>query len=154
MLSTIMFRPNRISYIFTAITIVLASLLQFHHHDCNGSISIHITTLDDITLGSNISLLNICIHKENHRHQTDCNSVDDCAMHLAISKSIKQDQHSQIVQTPSFDLSYILANIIECQHPIYETDTTYNNDLCALLYYVLFPLKALRAPPFSNNHIQ
>lgn len=142
-----MLRPNRILNIFTAITIVLASLLQFHHHDCNGNISIHLTTIDDITLGTLFSYSEECSHTNRHTHQTDCNSVEDCAMHIAISKTIKQNKHTQIAQGPSFDLYYLLAIQIECQPIINEAHTSFHSLILALLSPLLFPLKSLRAPP-------
>lgn len=142
-----MLRPNRILNIFTTITIVLASLLQFHHHDCNGNISIHLITLDDITFGALFSYSEECSHTNRHTHQTDCNSIEDCAMHIAISKIIKQNKHIQIAQGPSFDLYYLLAFQAETQPIINETFTSFHPLILTLLSPLLFPFRSLRAPP-------
>lgn len=137
--------PSKIISTLVSITVVMASLLQFHHHDCDGNIYIHLTTLDDIALGYSGLHIYECNHSDDHHHTTDCNDHENCALHIAISKATKQSQQS--VASPSFDLSYILADILELQKPQNETHISYNTHIFFLICPNSQLPSLLRAPP-------
>ena len=45
----------------------ITSVLQYHHHDCDGRIYIHLTTLDDIVIGNGGNAIEHCRHNHNYQ---------------------------------------------------------------------------------------
>ena len=74
--------------IFVVFVFALTSILQFHQHDCDGNVHLHLTTLNDLAIGSNI---NPCeCHKANIPEQSAGNHTHgegSCSMHIADYKA-------------------------------------------------------------------
>ncbi len=72
--------------------VTLTTVLQFHHHDCDGNIYIHLTTLDDLSLGSSHHGIEHCQHHNHDKNQHDCDGGKDCSMHLGAFTVSKQSE--------------------------------------------------------------
>ena len=81
--------------------IALTSVMQFHHHDCDGNIYIHLTTLDDLYIGHTHSSLEHCNNSHKTEHN-DCNGKhSNCSMHLGVFTISKQHDSSTTIIFPS-----------------------------------------------------
>ncbi len=75
--------------IFVLFVFALTSVVQFHHHDCDGNICIHLTTLDDLVIG--VSDMPIKHFADGCAHSSDNDSDDEsCSMHLGYYKASEQ----------------------------------------------------------------
>lgn len=68
-----------------SVVFLITSVLQFHHHDCDGNIYIHLTTFDDFIIGTSDHLIEKCEH--NHSSVPDGHDDVECSMHLGDYKA-------------------------------------------------------------------
>lgn len=133
--------------IFVVFVFALTSVLQFHQHDCDGNIHLHLTTLNDLAIGSNV---NSCeCHKANVPGQSSENHTHgegSCSMHIA---DYKASEYSEICDDSPISLLDIfiaqntfavsLSNEIIEKHTCLSVETVVSKiDLKGL---------SLRAPP-------
>jgi hypothetical protein len=88
---------------------MMASLLQFHHHDCNGNVYWHLTFQTDVVLGIGGGSVGSCQHDDS-----ECAHHDDhheyCAMHIG---SAMAQSHSASVVPHIISLEALEASLIE-----------------------------------------
>lgn len=133
-------------------TIVLCSLVQYHHHDKEGNIYIY-TLCGEIEVGQHSSEPHHhdkgdtpCKH-HHHHHDNHCGDSEDCAMHLDQLSSREKDID---ISPEEKILCVVFINVIL---PIWHVPEQAEN----LIYWkdfplplgVSLPLRHLRAPPFD-----
>lgn len=75
---------------FIAAMIIVVSLLQFHHHNCDGNIFVALTPDTDLVIGQPRHLFHDCHHNEcGHRHSDTDNAESACAFHIGSYEIIK-----------------------------------------------------------------
>ena len=132
--------------IFLSITIVIASLLQFHHHDCLGNIYINVSAFNDITFGHFGIHIKNCDHFSNVNHNQGCDKGKNCALHITLSKVTKHEQQSIKVHSSVY-LFYILTNILELNNIQKELHITYCTHSSKSIDLYQQSSKLRRAPP-------
>lgn len=70
----------------TIMLVMMATLAQFHHHDCQGNVYWHLTLDTDIELGIDGCSIGDCHHdqdggcRHHHEHHSDCSMHIGAAM--------------------------------------------------------------------------
>lgn len=131
---------------FLSITIVIASLLQFHHHDCLGNIYINVSAFNGITFGHFGIHIKNCDHFSNVNHNQGCDKRKKCALHITLSKVTKQE-HQSIKVHSSVYLFCILTNLLELNNIQQELHITYYTHSSESIDLYQQTSKCRRAPP-------
>lgn len=130
--------------IVSAVIILMASMMQFHHHDCDGNIYIHLTTIEDLAFGRDGFHVDSCSHSDAHDHNTSCSTHDSCAMHIAEYKAVDNDVSPDV---ECCDLLFALPQEFKLKVPILLHRALYYEE--ELIINELDPQMpiAMRAPP-------
>lgn len=136
-----------ISMVITAV-VVLTTVLQFHHHDCDGNIYIHLTTFDDLSLGHTHHGIEHCTHDHDCGHN-DCEGESNCSMHLGAFTVSRQHDITNIEYMPIPDWACFERATSEL--PIKEcvSEQIYINDKTLITDRLIFQSALFRAPPAS-----
>ncbi len=94
-----------IHYISIILVTIVAftSVIQFHHHDCDGNIYIHMTTFDDLSLDDSHHEYEHCCHHNHDNEHSDCDGKKGCSMHLGDFTVSRQHDIDTIALLPLFD---------------------------------------------------
>lgn len=135
-----------------AMLVIIASIAQLHHHDCDGNVIMHLTTWADLSIEDVTS--NSCNHEQqsDSHHQRCCNNEDlACSMHISVFKIEKKQSISQPDYLP---IPFLIAskhftiNQIDFQSNGVNVDNTYNyTNLCIHKQNGIISAKTFRAPP-------
>lgn len=131
----------------------ITSVLQYHHHDCDGRIYIHLTTLDDIVIGNGGNAIEHCRHNHKcesaHHHSHDGHDDDaTCSMHLGEYKGSEMDCDATEV-SPTTLLDWAIDNCEErscTQQCITSVVNAEQSDADRAIYK---NVGLLRAPPIA-----
>ena len=131
---------------YLVVTVVtMTTVLQFHHHDCDGRVYINLTTSTDITLGGHQSLISKCNH--DHRKPHKCNGEQNCAMHLGATDALRQ-HITGVCDCISCTLSALLCDIIDSVNAVTLVSCVIDTPYNAFAYKPIDRLGTpLRAPP-------
>lgn len=132
------------------IIFALTSILQYHHHDCDGNIYIHLTSLDDFVIGSSKHAVfehcdhnHICYGHENH---SDNDEEHICSMHLGDYKI--SDYNVLCQENDPIIISWDI-NEIKFRNLILPVSTIYVKSLDKYISDFIISCSSLRAPPFK-----
>ena len=129
------------------IIFALTSIMQYHHHDCEGNIYIHLTTFEDLVIGSSKHAIEHCNHDHactNHQHRQHHVS---CSMHLGdykASEATTIDAECMTMAIPLFLSSYMIGLPDDIPTNILIVDAEYYD--CSICESIS-STSALRAPP-------
>ena len=102
--------------LFLSVLVLLTTTLQFHHHDCHGSIFFPLSFEKDIVIDADdgIVALDDCPHhyKEGASHAPDCKGHKKCSMHI--------DQSDISRQYLTFLFFPVISNLYKLDFRIYE----------------------------------
>ncbi len=130
--------------IVSAVIILMASMMQFHHHDCDGNIYIHLTTIEDLAFGSGGFRVDSCSHSDAHEHDTTCSTHDSCAMHIAEYKAVDNDIPTDV---ECYDLLFDLPHEFKLKVSIRPLRALYYEEDLIINEIAPQSLIAMRAPP-------
>ena len=71
---------NKIGVFAMMAIVIVASLVQFHHHDCEGRIFLKISNTTDLIIDDNGTSVDNCNHDKRHPHK--CHGEASCSMHI------------------------------------------------------------------------
>lgn len=126
---------------------LLASVMQFHHHDCDGHIYLSLTAVTDIALGDNYD---DAVHECNHSHSRPhkCNGATRCSMHIGYQEIRKA---INIPKTPLSTCGWIYEAV--CHTLVFKAyespaaDRNYPDIFKYLLKNIIYTSSIFRAPP-------
>ncbi len=136
-------------YILTVTVIMftlLASVLQFHHHDCDGHIYLSLSTATEIALGDYDDAIHECNHSHSRPHK--CNGGTRCSMHISYQEIRKA---INIPKTPLLTIGAIYEVIGDtlisktCASP--NTDRNYLDIFKYVLKNLIYSSSIFRDPP-------
>lgn len=136
--------------IFVLMIFTITSVMQYHHHDCDGNIYIHLTTFDDLVIGASEHAIEHCKHdhpcNSHHRHGQHHES---CSMHLGDYKASETATIAtewSTMTTPMFlcDNAVVLPDDVPVA--IMVIDAEYYD---CRISECISSASALRAPPVS-----
>lgn len=141
---------KRLLSIVMAVTIVLCSVVQYHHHDREGNIYLN-TFLGELEVG-------FChdghghghhLHHEcRHDHDGGCGETDGCSMHL--DQLTTQERHISLAPLGvPLCLAYINYILAVWHIPRLSTELNANSAAPPLPPAVTLPKWLLRGPPLS-----
>ena len=137
--------------LFLSVLVLLTTTLQFHHHDCHGSIFFPLSFEKDIVIDADdgIVALDDCPHhyKEGASHAPDCKGHKKCSMHI--------DQSDISRQYLPFLFFPVISNLYKLELKLYPGTiiSGYMNDSGYFLRHLSLIIRAssiFRAPPFMN----
>ncbi len=142
-------RIHHISVLLIAI-VALTSVIQFHHHDCDGNIYIHLTTFNDLSLGQFGNGIEKCNHHNHHDDgHNDCDGESDCSMHLGVYTVTRENDFNCIASLPLID-GIISETIHICEYEVKAISKNSSNSGKLLrINDLIFSSSAFRAPPYS-----
>lgn len=132
----------------------VTSVLQYHHHDCDGRIYIHLTTFDDIVIGNGGNAIEHCRHNHkcesahHHSHEGSHDEDTTCSMHLGEYKGSEMDCDAT-EDSPTTLLDWAIGNCDErcdIQQRISCVVDTEQSDADRAIYK---SIRLLRAPPIA-----
>ena len=88
------FCTNKILILSIAVMTVVVSLLQYHHHSCDGTIYFAVSGTEDIAIGATSNHLTECSHETCHHDGNPTHGGRKCAMHVT-SGDIIASRHWQ-----------------------------------------------------------
>lgn len=88
------FCTNKILVLSIAVMTVFVSLLQYHHHSCDGTIYFAVSETEDIVIGSSRNHLTECNHEACPHDGNATHGGHKCAMHVT-SGDIISSRHWQ-----------------------------------------------------------
>lgn len=139
---------HHISVLLVAI-VALTSIIQFHHHDCDGNIYIHLTTFDDLSLGHSHNGIEKCKHHNHHDNgHNDCDGENACSMHLGVYTVTRQNDFNGIASFPVLDVIPAETLQVHGCETIAISENTGNNDKPILYDDLILSSSAFRAPPY------
>ena len=136
-------------YIFTVTVMMftlLASVMQFHHHDSDGHIYLSLSTATEIALGDYDDAIHECNHNHNRPHK--CNGGTRCSMHISFQEIRKA---VNIPKTPLSTIGGLYESF--CQTFIFktytspDTDRNYPDIFKYALKNIIYSSSIFRAPP-------
>lgn len=127
----------------------MTSIMQYHHHDCDGNIFIHMTTFEDLVIGTSKQTIEHCNHTHTCPHNQHGQHNESCSMHLG---DYKASEPTTIITGSMMIpiLLFIRSNKIGLPEDI-PTDILGINDEhynCNIKEFTN-TISALRAPPMS-----
>lgn len=134
---------SHISLIYSII-ILIASMMQFHHHGCDGNIYVHLTTIEDLAIGSNGLHMNECDHSASHHHNNECGVNDSCAMHITEYKIVDSDTQTDV---ECCDLLFEFAQVFDLKIIQHSCKTIYCAEEIGVINLCPLLSLAMRAPP-------
>lgn len=139
---------HHISVLLIAI-IALTSVIQFHHHDCDGNIYIHLTTFDDLSLGQFGNGIEKCNHhNHNNVEHNDCDEESDCSMHLGAYTVTRQHDLNFIASLPLINgMISETIQICECETKAISENSN-NSEKQLRIDDLILSSSAFRAPPY------
>lgn len=76
---------DKILSVFLSVLVLMTTTLQFHHHDCHGSVFFTVSIDKDIVIGSgnDVSVAEcIHFHSPGKHHDPDCKGHGKCSLHI------------------------------------------------------------------------
>ncbi|MDE6267070.1 MAG: hypothetical protein K2M07_06965 [Muribaculaceae bacterium] len=139
--------------ILMTLTIVLCSVVQFHHHDREGNIFIY-TIAGEIEMGSHSaephhhdSEQHPCTH-HHHHHDNHCGDQDDCAMHL--DQLTSQEKQIDISPDETILCVVFINYILPVWHiPALSSELIRYADKVPLPPSLILPAWLMRGPPYD-----
>ncbi|MDE7153749.1 MAG: hypothetical protein K2O00_04825 [Muribaculaceae bacterium] len=134
-----------------SVTIVLCSVVQFHHHDTEGNIYIN-TFLGELEVGfcHDCSDPGDHFHNEcNHNHDEACGDTDNCSMHLDELATHEQYFNFAPIGT-QLCVAYINCILAVWHIPRQSVEPDISADVPPLPAAVILPEWLLRGPPAVN----
>ncbi len=134
-----------------AMLVIIASIAQFHHHDCDGNVIIHLTTWTDLSIGD--ATLGSCNHEHSDSHHQNCCNNEDlaCSMHINVFKIEKKQTIPQPDYLPiSFSIlsKHLIINQDNIQSNGVNIDNSYSDiNICIQKQNGIISTKTFRAPP-------
>lgn len=86
---------HKIQCMLTVMLVMMATLVQFHHHDCQGNIYWHLTLGTDIEIGVDGCSIEECHHDADSRCNHQHEHHNGCSMHIGVAMVSDHSDYTQ-----------------------------------------------------------